>query len=290
MHSAVADMLDKYNCKTIDDYRNALKEIIQEIALLGLFRGNFFDSAAFYGGTALRIFYGLDRFSEDIDFSLINKSEGFNIKPICEFIKNELDAYGFDAEVTQKKKTADSNIESVFIKGGTLIHLLKVGAIKPPINGITDNELLKIKIEVDTTPPDGAAYEVKYLLNPIPFHVRLFSPSSLFAGKIHALLFRNWRSGRIKGRDLYDYVWYFSKSIPVNIHHLEGRMKQTNHLKDGASLNIEKLKNLLLKRFSSINYEQAKQDVLPFIKNPDVLRVWSADFFSSITKDKLISE
>ena len=222
MHNVVTGMLEKYNCKTIDDYRNALKEIIQEIALLGLFRGNFFDNAAFYGGTSLRIFYDLDRFSEDIDFSLIKKSDDFNIGPFCELIKKELTAYGFDVEVTRKKKVADSNIESAFIKGGTLIHMLKVGALNPPIKGITNNDLLKIKIEVDTDPPDGAAYEVKYLLNPIPFSVRLFSPSSLFAGKIHALLFRNWKSGRMKGRDLYDYVWYLSKSIPVNIPHLEG--------------------------------------------------------------------
>jgi predicted nucleotidyltransferase component of viral defense system len=288
MHNAVTGMLEKYNCKTIDDYRNALKEIIQEIALLGLFRGNFFDNAAFYGGTALRIFYDLDRFSEDIDFSLIKKSDDFDIEPFCELIKKELAAYGFDVEVTKKKKVADSNIESAFIKGGTLIHMLKVGVTNPPIKGITNNELLKIKIEVDTDPPDGAAYEVKYLLNPIPFSVRLFSSSSLFAGKIHALLFRNWKNGRMKGRDLYDYVWYLSKSIPVNIHHLEGRMRQTQHLKDNATLNIEQLHNLLFKRFSLINYEQAKQDVLPFIKNPDALKIWSADFFNAITRNKLV--
>ncbi len=288
MHSVVEDMLKKYSCTTVDDYKNALKEIIQEIVLLGLYRAGFFDIAAFYGGTALRIFYGLDRFSEDIDFSLLKKSPDFNIAPYCKLIKNEMAAFGFDTEVTEKIKNVESNIESAFIKTGTLINLLQIEAISPPISGVGKNELLKIKFEIDVNPPSGANYEVKHLLAPIPFYVRIFSAPSLFAGKVHAVLCRNWKNSRVKGRDLYDYVWYLSKAITLNIAHLEARMKQTSHLGENEKLNSLTLKKILKDKFLTINYEQAKMDVLPFIKDTRVLDLWSADFFNSITEDKLI--
>lgn len=287
MHSAIDDMLKKYNLKNPEDSKDALKEIIQEITLLALFRANFFDLAAFYGGTALRIFYGLNRFSEDLDFSLLRKSKNFNIESYCGFIKDELASFGFDVEVKKKEKSEDSNIESAFIKGGTLIHLLKIEAVTPPVSGIAKNELLKIKLEIDTSPPPGAEYEVKYLLTPIPFHVRLFSPGSLFAGKLHAVLCRFWKNREIKGRDLYDYVWYLSRSISVNIHHLEERMKQTGHLKQKENLSSKQLLEMLREKFSSINYGKAKSDVLPFIRDPEALNLWSFEFFDSITRDKL---
>jgi predicted nucleotidyltransferase component of viral defense system len=290
MHSAVETMLAKYDCKTVDEYKNALKEIIQEIALLGLFRGNFFDSAAFYGGTALRIFHGFGRFSEDLDFSLVKKRPNFDITTCCELVKNELAAYGFQVQVSKKHKTADSTVESAFIKGGTVIHLLKIGAVRPPVSGVHDNEMLKIKLEVDTDPPGGAEYEIKYLLLPIPFHVRVFADGSLFAGKLHALLCRNWQSGRVKGRDLYDYVWYLSRANPVNLRHLEKRMKQSGHLAQKTKLTIDLLLDLLDAKFKAINFEQAKRDVLPFIKDADALKQWSAYFFHSITWDKLQAE
>ena len=287
MHSAVETMLAKYQCKTANDHKNALKEIIQEIALLGLFRSGFFDIAAFYGGTSLRIFYGLERFSEDLDFSLLKRNTQFNIENNCKAIENEMTAYGFDVEVMKKKKAADSAIESAFIKCGTLVHLLKIGAVRPPVSGLDENELLKIKLEVDTNPPAGARYQIKYLLTPIPFSVRVYAPSSLFAGKLHAVLCRNWNSGRVKGRDLYDYVWYLSQAIPVNVNHLEERMKQTGHLEAKAVMTREMLFSVLEKKFGGINYEQAKRDILPFIKEPAQLNLWSADFFTSITRDKL---
>lgn len=280
-------MLKKYSCKTVEDHKNALKEIIQEIALLGLFRANFFDVAAFYGGTALRIFHGLDRFSEDIDFSLLKKTDNFDLTPYCDFIKDEMAAFGFEAEVTKKVKAVESNIESAFIKTGTLINLLKIEAISPPVSGIEKNELLKIKLEIDINPPPGADYEVKYLLTPIPFYTRLFSAPSLFAGKLHAILCRDWKSGRVKGRDLYDYVWYLSRSTPLNIYHLGERMKQTGHMKLDERLTPQALGELLRDKFSSIDFAQAKLDILPFIKDPRTLDLWSADFFISITQDKL---
>ena len=152
------------------------------------------------------------------------------------------------------------------------------------------NELIKIKLEVDIDPPAGASYEIKYLLMPIPFSVRVYSPGSLFAGKLHAVLCRNWRSERIKGRDLYDYVWYLSHRIPVNIFHLEQRMKQTGHLELDTKLTADGLYEMLYHKFQKIDYEQAKRDALPFVRGADELRLWSAEFFTAVTMEKLTVE
>lgn len=196
-------------------------------------------------------------------------------------------AYGFDVEVIKKKKSTDSAIESAFIKCTTLIHLLKIESLRPAVSGLHENELLRIKLEIDTHPPAGARHEIKYLLTPIPFSVRVYASSSLFAGKLHAVLCRNWNSGRVKGRDLYDYVWYLSQGIAVDMNHLGERMKQTGHLGSKEVITREVLLSLLGKKFQSIHYEQAKRDMLPFIKEPAQLKLWSAEFFTSITQDKL---
>ena len=164
MNSAVKSMLSRYNPKTIEAHKYALKEIIQEIALCGLFRAGFFEKAAFYGGTALRIFHSLPRFSEDLDFSLLKKDESFSLVPFCKEIRLELAAYGFSVTVTEKEKSGETAILSAFIKSDTLTHLVNIASIKPPVSGVHSNELLKIRLEVDTNPPSGAEYEVKYLL------------------------------------------------------------------------------------------------------------------------------
>lgn len=287
MHSVVEDMLQKYDCTKPDRYKNALKEVIQEIALLGLFRGGFFDRAAFYGGTALRIFYGLDRFSQDLDFSLLEPDRRFKIDLYCDHVESELHAYGFQVKVSSKKKTSSSKVESAFIKGGTMINMMQVKTVNPPVSGVHPDELLTIKLEVDVDPPPRATYELKHQLMPIPYTVRLYSQSSLFAGKLHAILCRNWRSGRTKGRDLYDYVWYLAHSIPADLEHLQERMVQTGHWQKGKKFTEQDLRVMLDKRFRAIDYSQANQDVIPYITNLSALDLWSAEFFGSITNDKL---
>jgi predicted nucleotidyltransferase component of viral defense system len=286
MHSAIEDMIKAYDCRTADDCRYALKEITQEVALLGLYRGGFFAKAAFYGGTALRIFHGLDRFSEDLDFSLLKSDPTFDLSSYTQAVQDELGAYGLEMTVTEKIKDNTSPVKSAFIKGGTQIHLLKIESITPPVSGIHPKEQLRIKLEVDTEPPAGAAFEMKYQLRPVPYSVRLYSLPSLFAGKVHALLCRSWKT-RVKGRDYYDYVWFLSRAVPVNLFHLAERMKQTGHLPADAQLTEQELKSRLRERFAVVDFSQAKKDVLPFIRNPEAVRLWSADFFSAITDDKL---
>ena len=288
MNSVIESLLQKYECQSTQDYKNALKEIIQEIALLGLYKAGFFRTAAFYGGSALRIFYGLERFSEDLDFSLLKPDDKFSIDDYTDAVKEELAAYGFNMEVIKKVKAVDTNIDSAFIKGGTLYHLLQITSIKPPVSGVSENEMLKIKMEVDINPPAGAHSEIKYSLIPIPYNLRIYTLSSLFAGKIHSILCRKWKT-RIKGRDLFDYVWYLSNNVPVNLFHLSERMKQSVHLEESTALSFELLQELLAEKFSIIDFKQAVNDVKVFIKDQRQLDVWSADFFKTITKDKLKS-
>jgi hypothetical protein len=191
-------------------------------------------------------------------------------------------------EVIKKVKTVDTNIDSAFIKGETLYHLLQISSIKPPVSGVSENEMLKIKMEVDINPPLGAQSEIKYSLIPIPYNLRIYTLSSLFAGKIHSILCRKWKT-RIKGRDLFDYVWYVSNNVPVNLFHLSERMKQSGHLEGVRDLNFELLQELLTNKFSIIDYKQAVNDVKIFIKDQRQLNLWSADFFKTITKDRLKS-
>ncbi len=289
MHSALQDMLKAYDCRTADDYRHALNETVQEIALLGLYRGGFFTKAAFYGETALRIFYGLDRFSEDLDFSLLKSDPSFDLSSFTQVLQDELGAYGLEMTVQKKIKRNDSPVQSAFIKGGTQMHLLTIASVQPPVSGINPKEQLRIKCEVDTEPPGGATFEMKYQLRPVPYSVRLYSPSSLFAGKVHALLCRSWKR-RVKGRDFYDYVWFLSRSIPVSLAHLAERMRQTGHLSANAVLSEEALRDCLRKRFAVVDFDQVRKDVLPFIKNAEAVHLWSADFFSRITDEHLHTE
>lgn len=284
MNNIITQMLAKYEIKNVDDEINALKEIIQEIVLSGLSRGNFFDVAAFYGGTALRIFHHLDRFSEDLDFALIEANSDFQLSTYFPYIERELKAYGLNLEVSTKKKINESNITSAVVRGGTLEHILK---FFPNRENNQYNYLLKkikIKFKVDINPPSGANYEYKYKLLPSPHQIRIYDMSSLFAGKIHAILCRNWKI-RVKGRDLYDYVFFLANHTSVNLELIKNKLIASNYIDPNSSFDILVLKKLLIAKFSMIDYKEAKEDVLPFIKDFQSLNLWSQDFFCNITED-----
>lgn len=285
MNNIINQMLDNYEINNSQDEINALKEIIQEIVLCGLSRGGFFKEAAFYGGTALRIFFGIDRFSEDLDFSLITPNKSFDLSKYFKYIENEVKSYGLNLRITSKKKTNNSNISSAFLKGDTMEHIL---IIFNNDNNQPNNLLLKdikIKFEVDINPPSGATYEMKYKLLPSPHQINLYDKESLFAGKIHAILCRNW-IGRTKGRDLYDYIFFLSKNISVNIELVRQKLIESKFISIYEKFDVEVLKECLIKKFKEINYKDAKEDVMPFIKDIESLELWSSDFFISIT-DKL---
>ncbi|MBQ2675130.1 MAG: nucleotidyl transferase AbiEii/AbiGii toxin family protein [Prevotella sp.] len=282
MNSIIEQMLQQHETETLTDKKNGIKEVVQEIVLCGLSRAGFFKEAAFYGGTALRIFHGLDRFSEDLDFSLMAPNPGFDLPRYLPALERELAAYGFNFKVEDRAKAIDSDIRSAFLKGNTREHMLVFYADERLARSFSGNDTIKIKFEVDTTPPAFATFERKYRLLPIPYEVNLYDMLSLFAGKLHAVICRAWKS-RVKGRDLYDYVFYLSQGTPVNLRHLNARLVDSGF--DGAreDMTLEEIKDILCRRFESIDYDQARQDVLPFIKNPVAVEIWSKDFFIAIT-------
>ena len=282
MQTVLQQMLGYYKTNTTEDKKNALKEVVQEVALCGLSRAGFFKHAAFYGGTALRIFYGLDRFSEDLDFSLVMPNLDFQLNRYFSGVESELAALGLKFSIEEKQKSVDSAIKSAFLKGNTKEHILNIYDIQNI--GINPDEVIKIKFEVDTNPPAFAQFENKYRLLPSPYLVKLYDMSSLFAGKIHAVICRSWKN-RVKGRDLYDYVFYLSRQAKVNLPHLQARLEDSGAWKSSETLTLEKLQEMLKERFEMISYEQAKQDVLPFITDPNKLDLWSEEFFVDITKN-----
>ena len=284
MDSIFNNMLAPYMATTPVDKKNAAKEVIQEMVLCGLSRSGLFDHAAFYGGTALRIFYGLDRFSEDLDFSLTAPSKEFDISSYFPLLEKEMRSFGLNMSVEQKQKHVDSQIQSAFLKGDTQEHLL----LFFPDEQIqaTAGEKIKIKFEIDTNPAPFAQFSQRYRLLPAPYQVRLYDEPSLFAGKIHAVLCRGWKN-RVKGRDLYDYVFYLSRNTTVNLTYLRAKLMQTGFLQDGAEFEMTHLQNALFERFHAIDYKNAKADVTPFLSNQSSLDLWSEDFFCDITKSLL---
>lgn len=284
MQQVLSQMLSKYQINNIEDKKNAIKEIVQEVVLCGLSRGGFFKEAAFYGGTALRIFYGLDRFSEDLDFSLTTQNPNFDLTKYFPYIENETKSLGLDFSVTEKTKSFDSNIKSAFLKDNTKEHIMTFYENSEDAKFINKDEAIRIKFEVDVNPPVGATYETKFGLLPSPYQVRLYDLPSLFAGKIHACLCRNWHS-RIKGRDFYDYVFFLSIGAKVNLENLKAKLVQSKFISEDYDLTIENLKSLLNERFKNLNFQQAKEDVLPFVRDKLKLDLWSEEFFKAITKN-----
>jgi len=266
-NSILSQMLSRYPVVTKDDLTNATHEVIQQITLAGLYRGGFFDRAAFYGGTCLRIFHGLQRFSEDMDFSLLQPDEKFSLENYFGQIISEFKALGKEIIISKKEKTNTKKIESAFLKENTEIYDLQ----------FTTEKRIKIKIEVDKQPPSDFTTEYKLLLLPFSFMTRCYSLPDLYAGKMHAFLFRNWQN-RVKGRDWYDFEWYVRNNVVLNFNHLQKRTEQINALKE-KYFTLDIFKKMLKERIEKTNIEAVKNDVRPFLKNPKEMEIWSTEYF-----------
>ena len=278
----IKEWLQEYNPKNKQDVYDALREIMQEIALAGLQRAGFFEKAAFYGGTALRIFYNLDRFSEDLDFSLLEPDEKFSLEPYFEAVVNEFEALGISVSIQEKKKSTASNVESAFLKSGTVWKELVLEDIVPQM-GVEILPNVKIKIEVDRKPPLGFETEEKLLLRPFSFYVKCFKMPSLFAGKMHALLFRKWIK-RVKGRDWYDLEWYIKKGTPLDLDHFLLRAQDNGDWK-GETINGAQVIQLLEEKIKSVNFASVKEDVVRFIPDSSVLDLWGEQYFLDLIKN-----
>lgn len=258
------NMLSTYGVTTEQERRNAIFEANQQVILAGLYNGGFFDVAAFYGGTCLRIFHGLQRFSEDMDFSLLTPNDKFDFTKYFQPIIDEFAIVGREVEIKKKDKKSFGKVESAFLKDNTDVY---------DVSFQTDKSI-KIKIEVDTQPPLNFGTEQKLLLQPHSFMTRCFTLPDLFAGKMHALVYRGWKN-RVKGRDWYDFEWYVRHNVPLDFAHFAERVRQFNNEEIRQEVFMAKLKD----RLASADINQVKNDALPFVRNPNELDIWSNDYF-----------
>ncbi|WP_027419078.1 nucleotidyl transferase AbiEii/AbiGii toxin family protein [Crocinitomix catalasitica] len=275
----IKEWIEEYNPQNEEEILAALREIMQEITLAGLSRTNFFEKAAFYGGTALRIFYGLDRYSEDLDFSLLKPDPNFSIEPYFDAILDEFKSLGLTVNIKEKKKTKKTAIDSAFLKAETIWQEIVLEDLIKEI-GIRSNRTLKIKLEIDRQPPLNFKTEEKLLLRPFSFYVRCYTKPSLFAGKMHALLFRKWLN-RVKGRDWYDLEWYVKKGIPLDVNHFLTRAKDSKDW-HGDSISDKEIIDLLDSKIRSVSFNSVKDDVVRFIQNDNVLNIWSPEYFRDL--------
>lgn len=269
-----------YHCQTVIDQENALKEIIQEIALMTLSQAGFFRQAAFQGGTCLRILYGLNRFSEDLDFILEEPDKDFDWQIYLKNLEETFEAYGYSLEIGDRKKT-DNNVKNIWLKADSIGNFLVIKDVRDSA------PKLRIKLEIDINPPQGSKFELKYLDFPLSFGIRTQDLSSLFASKSHALLCREY----IKGRDWYDFVWYVSRNTPVNFSLLTNALNQAGPWQgQKVSVTPEWYLENLKDKIKSIDWQVAKNDVQRFLRPQELptLDVWSKDFFLSRV-DKLAS-
>ena len=259
-------MLSQYDMTTEQNKRNAVFEVNQQVILAGLYNGGFFESAAFYGGTCLRIFHGLQRFSEDMDFSLLTQDANFDFSKYFQPIIDAFALVGREVEIKKKDKNKKNfgKVESAFLKDNTDVYDVTFQTEKA----------IRIKIEVDTCPPMNFNTEQKLLLQPHSFMTRCYTLPDLFAGKMHALVYRSWKN-RVKGRDWYDFEWYVRHNVPLDFAHLAERCKQFNN----EDITPEQFKDKLKERLRTTDIKQVKDDVLPFVRNPKELDIWSNDYF-----------
>ncbi|SKA13479.1 Predicted nucleotidyltransferase component of viral defense system [Chitinophaga eiseniae] len=279
----IREWIQEYNPQNKEQAESALREIMQEVALAGLQRTGFFEKAAFYGGTALRIFYGLNRFSEDLDFSLLEVNPDFSLEPYFEGIIKEFEAIGMKVSIREKKKTNQTNIDSAFLKSETVWKELILDGIIPQA-GVQASPSIKIKIEIDREPPLGFETEEKLLLRPFSFYVKCFTLPNLFAGKMHALLFRKWGT-RVKGRDWYDLEWYIKKGVVLDLHHFLLRARDTGDWIEDA-ITKDQLIELLKAKIDAVSFDSIREDIVRFIPDASVLDIWSPQYFKDLV-DKL---
>ena len=282
----LSEQITDFSQASLNSLKNEIKERMQEIILAGLSEAGFFREATFNGGTALRIFHGLNRFSEDLDFSLKSPSITFSFDKYFAPIERKLSIYGINVSIEKKEKSIESSMQTAYVKCNARDLLQKVLNKEPPFPGTSYNEAIKIKLEIDTNPPAFATFEIKMGLFPNAYEATLYDLPSLFAGKLHALLCRKW-GNKVKGRDFYDYIWYLQHKIDINYANLEARLKQSGDLDENLTLSHNFLIELLIERFKTVDFKNAILDVTPFVSSKESLAMWNSDFFINLTKSFL---
>lgn len=271
----IQERLDSYNCKSRQEEENAIREITQEVALNALYNADFFKMAALHGGTCLRVFYSLNRFSEDLDFALIEPHPDFNMNNYTASLRDEFEGFGYNIEVVDRINVPQT-VKKVFIKDDSIGQILRLE--HPRIEGRP--KAIRIKLEVDTNPPGGAKFENKFHDFPLNFSITAHDLPSLFAGKSHAMLCRKYT----KGRDWYDFLWYVGKKVDINYELLSSALNQSGPW-SGQKIDVDKAWYLekMEEAIRTIDWKEAANEVSRFLKANEVksLELWKADFFLS---------
>ncbi|WII08175.1 nucleotidyl transferase AbiEii/AbiGii toxin family protein [Methanomassiliicoccales archaeon LGM-RCC1] len=279
------EMISRYETSTETERDHAIREVLQELTLYSLSKTDFFNRASFMGGTALRILHGLDRFSEGLDFILKTADPEFSIETYIPEIERQMNVYGLDISVEPTTKKTESNIKEGVLKSSTRNLYLKFFSDKPYFKDIYGTQLTKIKLEIDISPAKGARSENVFRTSPYGYRVTACDMPTMFSGKLHAILCRPW-SNRFKGRDLYDYLFYLDRKTPYNIEFLNNKLSMSG-IDVGNGLSHRDIVAMLNDRFREIDYDTAKQDVVPFL-NPEALKsteIWCPEMFIQLTSE-----
>lgn len=276
--STINEMINLYNPKSLNENKAVLREILQSIVLIGLSRADFFKKASFYGGTALRIFYGLNRYSEDLDFTLNEKNASFSLEPYIESIKNVALSYGIELDVNIKKKEIKTPVESAFAKLNTYQTFINLKINDELAQLLHKDENIKVKFEIDLNPAIGFNVESKWIDMPEFANVIVLDEPSLFAGKLHAIICRNYKN-TVKGRDYYDFLFYIRKRIKPNLNYLRNKLIESGKVKENDKFDIDTLKVMLKDRFETVDFNQVKTDAERFVFNNEDLSYYSKELF-----------
>jgi len=278
MKTSIEQIINSYSPKSIDETKAILREITQSIVLIGLSRGGFFEKASFYGGTALRIFYGLNRFSEDLDFTLNDKDMDFSIEPYLKYIEEVALSYGLKLEIVTKNKSVSTPIESAFAKFNTYQTFISLKLNPNMVTRLHKDEMVKVKFEVDRNPALGFNTESKWIDIPEFGLVSVLDEPSLFSGKIHAILCRTYKNN-VKGRDYYDFLFYMQRRIKPNLLYLKNKLIETGKMNEEEEFDIDVLKEMLLEKFNNVDFEQVKRDAQKFLFKGEDLSYYSKELF-----------
>ncbi len=274
----IEEKLNQNNIKSSQEAKAIFREMVQQIVLVGLARGGFFKYASFYGGTALRIFYGLNRYSEDLDFTLNEKNLDFCLEKYISKIEEVALSYGLSLKISCKNKIVETPIESAFAKLNTYQTFLTFKVKEDILKTIHKDEVLKVKFEIDCNPALGFNIESKWLDNPEFASISVLDLPSLFAGKLHAVLCRNYKNN-IKGRDYYDFLFYIQKGVKPNLVYLKNKLVETSKLKKDDPFDNNILKEMLRKRIEEVDFELVKNDASRFLFKNENLDYYSKDLF-----------
>lgn len=270
-------IIKSYYPKNLEETK-LVGELVQQIVLIGLSRGGFFKYASFYGGTALRIFYGLKRYSEDLDFTLNKVDENFSIEPFISKINEVALSYGLNLIITTKNKKIATPIESAFEKLNTYQTFISLNLNDNIISTFHKDEVLKVKFEIDCNPTLGFNIENKWLDVPEFASVAILDESSLFSGKIHAILCRNYKN-TVKGRDYYDFLFYIQNRVKPNMKYLKNKLIESKKINEYDEFNVSILKNMLKKRMNEVDFNQVKLDASRFIFANEDLSYYCKELF-----------